>query len=154
MKKAASCLIFLIVTFAASSVVLYWQRNHRSTIFCGSLDDSIRPRDYCLMNPFRDRTPENLAETILQELRSGNTNIIVPYLNDSTGDEKNHFLENEEKYRVESWRIADREDSENKILLRYWVARRNYFDGHLENVSFSFERENNEWKLKQFSAIY
>jgi hypothetical protein len=155
MKKfAVSGLIFLIALFIAISVLLYLQRNSRSTIFCSSLDDSIRPRNYCLMNPFRGKKPEILAETILQELKNGNPNVIVPYLNDLTEDRRNHFLENEEKYQVESWRIADREDSENKISLMYWVSRRNYFDGHLENISFFFELEDNEWKLKQFDATY
>ncbi len=155
MKKfAVSGLIFLIALFVAISVLLYLQRNSHSKIFCSSLDDSIRPRNYCLMNPFRDKKPETLAETVLRELKNGNTNVIVPYLNDLTEDGKSHFLENEGKYQVESWRIADREDSENKISLMYWVARRDYFDGHLESISFFFEFEGNEWKLKQFGAVY
>lgn len=156
MKKfAVSCLISLTTLLVAVAVLLYLQRNSRPVILRSSLDDSIRPRNYCLMNPFRDKQPEKLAETILRQLKNGNTNVIAPYLEGLTEDQKNHFLENEEKYRVENWRVADRaEDSENKISLLYWVSRRNYFDGYLESVSFFFEFENGEWKLKQFGAIY
>lgn len=143
--------LFIVVFFAATLLTLYIQRNSRPTIICSSLDDSIRPRDYCLMNPFRNKQPEILAENVLRELKKGNQNILLDYLSQN---DKVHFLENEKKYQIENWRIGDREDSENQISLMYWVSRRDYYDGHIESVSFFFERNENEWKLKQFSAGY
>lgn len=152
MKRfAVSSLIFFIALFVAVPVVLYLQRNSRPTIICGSLDDSIRPRNYCLMNPYRDKQPEKFAEAILQELKNGNTEIIIPYLKE---DSKNRILESEKKFRVENWRIGNREDSEDKVFVSYWVSRRDYYDGHLEDVSFLFEREGIEWKLIQINAGY
>ncbi len=143
--------LFIFIFFAATLLTLYTQRSLRPALLCTSLDDSIRPRNYCLMNPFRDKQPEVLAEKILQELKNGNTNAILPYLREIN---KNRILEGEKKYQVENWRIGDREDSENQISLFYWVSRKDYLDGHLENISFFFEREDNQWKLKQFEAGY
>jgi hypothetical protein len=143
--------LFIFVFFAATLLTLYIQRNTRPAVFCTSLDDSIRPRDHCLMNPFRDKQPEVLAEKVLQELKTGNRGAILPYLNE---ENKNRILENEKKHQVENWRIGSREDSENQISLMYWVSRKNYYDGLTESVFFFFEREGNEWKLKQFNAGY
>ncbi|HEX8250935.1 MAG TPA: hypothetical protein VF599_22365 [Pyrinomonadaceae bacterium] len=89
------------------------------------------------MNPFRNKQPEKMAEEVLRELKNGNTEAIIPYLNDTSDDRKNQFLENETRYKIENWRIGGREDSADKISLSYWVSRRDYYEGHLENVSFS-----------------
>lgn len=150
---------FLISLFVASLLIfailiLYGQRDSRPTIICTSLDDSIRPRDYCLMNPFRDKQPEFLADKVFHELKNGNTKIILPYLENLNEEQKNHFLENETKYKIENWRIGNRKNAENKSEIMYWVSRRDYFDGHLENVWFSFEFENGEWKIKSWGAGY
>lgn len=148
MKKAV---ISVLIFFTAVSFLLYLQRNSRPALLCTTLDDSIRPRNYCLMNPFRNKQPEKTAEEILRELKNDNTEAIIPYLSD---DQKNHFPENESKYKVENWRIGEREDAEDKISLLYWVSRRDYMPEHLEEVSFFFVRDGNQWKLENFSAIY
>lgn len=143
-----------LICFIAISVLLYWQRNSRPALLCASLDDSIRPRRHCLMNPFRNTEPEKSAEEVLGELRNGNAEVIIPYLNGMTDDQKNHFLENESRYKIENWRIGAREDSADEISLMYWVSRRDYDEGHLEDVSFFFVRDGNQWRLKNFNAIY
>src|SRR5688500_15468139 len=91
--------LFVFVFFAATLLTLYLQRNSRAALFCASLDDSIRPRDHCLMNPFRDKQPEVLAENILRELKNGNRDAILPFLNEVS---KNRIWESEKKYQVET----------------------------------------------------
>lgn len=145
--------LFIFVFFFATLLTLYIQRNSRPTIICTSLDDSIRPRDYCLMNPLRNKQPEILAENVLRELKNGNPNALVPYLNNATEVEKNHFLENENTYKIKNWRIGGREDSEDTIYLTFWVSRENYPD-ILESVHFDFARESDLIKPRNFSAIY
>jgi len=160
MKKIAfSILIFLLVMVITVTTSLYLQRNSRSALLCSSLDDSIRPRNYCLMNPFRNKQPEKMAERILQELKIGNAEVIIPYLNNANEDEKNRFLENEKKYQIKNWRVGSREDSEDEISLMYWVSRQNYHkdhngSDHLEAVNFYFVREENNWNLQDFRAGY
>ena len=147
-----SIALFVFVFFGSVVLIFYIQRDSRPVIACASLDDSIRPRDHCLMNPFRDREPEILAERILQELKNGNTEALLPFSGEKTESNKNHTFEREKEFRVESWHLGDREDSANKVHLKYWAARHKY--DYSEEVHFYLERENNEWKIKDFGAIY
>ncbi len=155
--------LFMFVFFAATLLTLYIQRNSRPALFCTSLDDSIRPRNYCLMNPFRDKQPEILAERIFQELKNGDINILLPYLNglsderNVTEDEIKRFLENEKRYKVKEWRIGNREDSETAIYITYRVSRENYYRDHngndiLENVIFDFDPKSKQ--LRHISLFY
>ncbi len=155
MKRIFIAILLFVSTFIVASTTFYYvKRDSKPVILCTSFDDSIRPRDYCLMNPFRDNQPEILAEEILIQLKNGNPNSIHPYLSESSEDGINHFVENETKYRVENWRIGNRKDSIDKSFIMYWVSRKDYFDGHIENVSFSLAKEGGNWKLKQFNAVY
>ena len=154
MKKflIASLISFALLS-AVSLCVLYVQRNSRPTIFCASLDGSIRPRNRCIMNPFRDKEVEKIAEGILEKLRSGQTDSLIPYLTDLNEDNKNHILEREKEYQVEDWRIGRRTETTDELSLMYWTSRKNY-NGQEEETRFIFVRDNNEWKLKYFGAIY
>jgi hypothetical protein len=147
--------LFIFIFIAATLLTFYIQRNSRPAVFCTSLDHgaAVRPRDYCLMNPFRDKQPEVLAENVLQELKNGNLNAIGPYLLGKTENEKNRLLSNEKAYKIKDWRIGGRQDSENAIFITYWVSRENYPD-ILESVHFGFAREAGEIRPTNFGAIY
>ena len=151
-KFATSVLIFLTAFAIACVCVLYLQRNSSSTIICIKPDNNIRPRTYCLMNPFRDKQAEKIAEGILKNLRNGETDSLLPYLSHLNEDNKNHILEREKEFQITNWRIGRRIDTEDEISLMYWTSRKNY--EWEEEINFDFVRENGEWKLKSFSAIY
>jgi hypothetical protein len=151
--------IFLITLLTGTVLFFYIQRGSRPTVLCASLDDSIRPRDHCLMNPFRDKQPEEMAEKVLEELKNGNMDALLPFDAKATEENRNHHRQSENKYKINYWRIGDRRDSANEISVTYWVARENYYfnqDGSdtLESVIFVFTRESNEIKPKSFSAGY
>ncbi len=155
MKKVLIGLLIFTASFTvAVSSYYYFLRDSRPVVLCTSLDDSIRPRNSCLMNPFRYKQPEILAEAVLEQLKNGNPNSILPYLSESSEDMKKHFVENETKYRVANWRIGDRTDSIAGTYVMYWVSRNDYFNGYEENVFFSVVKEGENWKLKQFNAGY
>src|SRR5664279_952286 len=63
------------------------------------LQDATRPRSYCLMNPFRNRAPETVAEAYLTKLREGRLEVIS---SDIGGSDSNHVLENEKKWPIQS----------------------------------------------------
>jgi hypothetical protein len=152
-----SIALFVFVFCMATLLTFYIQRNSRPVILCTSLDDGMRPRDYCLMNPFRDKEPEILAEKVLRELKTGNVAALLPYLSGLNEDSKNHILNNEKRFRVTGWRIGDRKDTAETILITYWVSREN-FDTEgtviavLEEVTFDFDPKSRE--LGHFSALY
>ncbi len=145
--------MFLVVIGAFISVGgLYLMRESRAALMCTSFDDSIRPRNHCIMNPLRDRRPEAAAETVLGELKAGNADSIRSLVRGDAEAEE-HFFERESKYRVVSWRIGDRTQTSDKLSIHYWVRRANYYDME-ETVNFFFTRSNDEWRLEQFTATY
>jgi hypothetical protein len=152
----------VLISFSAAALLLgaavpslYLRRETRPVVFCGSPDDSIRPKKYCLMNPFRDKRPEFLAEEALRELKNGNSDVISSLLEwEPTKEGKKGFIESERKYRVSDWRIGGREDSEETVFLTYWVFREDYFDGRPESVNFLVVRDGQDWKLQYFNAVY
>lgn len=147
LRRTATILIVLIV---ASAIFLYVTRS-KSVVLRIPPDDTIRPRYHCLLNPFRDKTPEELAELILNKLRDGQVEAISPYIGESK-----IFLEKESQWPVESWRVGNREDKTDKTEIMYWVKRGNgYFrEGYEEEVMFEVGWTEGSWKVKSFSAIY
>ncbi|MEQ1645311.1 MAG: hypothetical protein ABL959_17815 [Pyrinomonadaceae bacterium] len=128
----------------------------RPAIVCSSLDRGTRTRDYCLMNPFRDRGPELAAEKVLVELRDGNVNVLLPFLSD---EGKQRILESEAKYRIKTWHIGRREDTGGGVSITYWVTRENYSNestgvDYIESVNFSLVKSPSTWEVEQFGAIY
>lgn len=132
---------------------LYIFRDSRPVIGCFALDDGIRPRTGCLLNPFRDTSAERKAEAVLQRLREGNIEALLPFLEDLSEDGRNHILDNESSYRIASWRIGSRYELGDNFSIRYWVTRENYA-GIEEEVWFQLVRDSGDWKLVDYSAIY
>lgn len=134
--------------------ILFATKDVRPVIICTSLDHGTRPRQYCVMNPFRNRGPESAAEKVLVELRDGNVNVLQPLLSD---EEKQHILENERKYRIKDWHIGSR-SSGDSIDIVYWVERdaqnlaisANY----VEEVTLTVAKDSSGWKANQYRAIY
>ena len=108
------------------------------------------------MNPFRDKRPELIAEEYLTQMKEGNSNTILPFVNDES---KERIQEGEKKFRIQTWRVGDRRDFADRVEVMYWVTRENYRneatgEDHVESVSFFFDREGNELKLETFTAVY
>lgn len=146
--------VFITVTVLAIALVFHLQKNIHSNFGCYPDDiGAIRPRTTCVLNPLRDKTPEQIAEDILQELRNKRTDVIKPYLREFNKDNQERILENESKLIPYSWRIGDRKDSDSNCHLMYWVMREGYQD-YEESVSFVFVRTERGWKLQTYNAIY
>ena len=84
-------------------------------LFLWSIDDSIRPEMKAIMNPFRDRGPEKVAEKYLTLLKSGNIDSVKEHL----GANKDNIIEEEPRYPIRNWHLSERSDSGNTSLLTY-----------------------------------
>src|SRR5690349_20272328 len=82
-------------------------------------DDSTSSRSYCVMNPFRDKGPENVAVGYLSKLRSGQVQSISCCIHEE------YFVEKEKEWPIQSWRLGNRTDSAGKSVILYWVKRGN-----------------------------
>lgn len=117
-----------------------------------SPDGNMRPRYYCLLNPFRNKEPEIVAEKYLIKLREGQADVISSYV----GARKD-IPEKEKKWPIQSWRVGNREDVSDKSEIMYWVTRGNGYEpkaGYEDSVYFRLLRSGGSWEVKSFSAIY
>jgi hypothetical protein len=143
-----------IALISSIAVLLFSIRHSSPVVICTSLDDSIRPRDHCLLNPFRDRRAEQVSEAILSRLKNGDSDSIKPFLQHRTDDEQMHLIANESKYRILSWRIGGISRISSELSVQYWVKRTAYDDNAEEEVNFFFIEESDSLKLKSMSTIY
>jgi len=147
LRKTSQILALLIVGL---TVTLFLLRSHPVLLRIPT-DDTIRPRSYCLLNPFRDKRPEDVAEAYLNKLREGQVEVISLYIG-----ENKYIPEREKEWPIQSWRVGDREDATERAELMYWVRRGNGYsiDGYEEEVRFTVVRSGGRWEVKSFGAVY
>jgi len=112
----------------------------------------LRPRNFCLMNPFRDRSPERAADSFLEQLKAGHVAVLTPAV---TGpSRKAQTIESETRWPITAWRIGRREDSDEAVEIMYWVKRGNGYsrDGLEEEAYVTVDRRNS--RVTRFEAIY
>lgn len=104
---------------------LYITRNSAVVYRYG--DRAAGQNAFIIQNPFRERGPEDEAEKILQQLKSGNCDgalalpAVVPV---SIGER----CEKEAAYPLQSWSIVDRQDIGKQVILVYKVYRGEHTD--------------------------
>lgn len=146
-------LIFIGASLIGTSATVAWLYiNSGRPIVCFKLDESIRPRTRCILNPFRESDIEREPEAILNQLRNGETGVLYPLLSNRNEDSRNHIIEAEKKYQVKSWRIGDWQNDGNEASVLYWVTRDNY--EWEEEVRFFLKNDTRGWKVNVYTAIY
>lgn len=107
---------------------------------------AVDPADelFVIFNPFRDKTPEVEAEKVFEMIKNGNceqisTNVKID-------------CERENEYKLKSWNLADREETENRINLHYKVYRREA--NHYSNVWITLQKASEKWQLIGYEAWY
>lgn len=145
---AGSVVALLIVVVG---VVVIYIRRDEPTITCVPLDHGTRTRHFCIMNPFRDRRAEAVAEYILEQLKAGNTNVLVPYLSEKEDDDRERYLSNESEYRITSWHNGEVDINGEELSIQYRVSRRNHPG---DEIHFFFARTEGQWMLRSYNAIY
>ena len=140
---------FFAVSFSIT-ILLFLMRS-KPVLLTISADDTIRPPSFCLLNPFRNKEPERVAEKYLSKLRAGVITELAPLIGSNQ-----YILEEEKKWPVQSWRIGNRQDTGEKAEILYWVKRGNGYskDGIEEEVRFFMEESGRNWRVTHYSAIY
>src|SRR5262245_2145673 len=158
MKKTLIRLSLAIAILSAFSAALLYSTRSRPVIFSFSPDpDMVRPRNYCLLNPFRDKSPEIIAEKHLEALRRGDVESIRPFLHYDQDDQEHvhHILDNEKKWPIRSWRIGERQDRPGETELMFWVIRGGDYSKYgEEEVRLWIKQSGSGWSLNSYNAIY
>lgn len=149
-KRVATLVLFGALTGVIGMFIT--RHSHPILVRVNPEPGLLRPRSYCVTNPFRDREPERVAEFHLDQLHRGNTSTIAPF-----ASPRDHILTREKQFPILSWRIGWREDSDTAVGMMYWVRRGGgYASGepYEEEVHFIVSRSGRKWKIDEFSAIY
>jgi hypothetical protein len=154
MKKAlVRPSLSIAILLAVSTALLYSTRSRSVVLSFSQYPDMVRPRTYCLLNPFRDRAPEIIAEKYLKDLRAGDVESIRPFLSE---EETPKILDNEKRWPIQSWYIGDRIDRPEETELIFWVRRERGYpkDTYEEEVRLWIKQSGGRWSLNSYSAIY
>jgi hypothetical protein len=152
-KKIGLGLLKIVFSLAVVSTLLLYLTRSRSVIFSFAVEpDAVRPRNYCILNPFRDKAPEIIAESYLEKMCDGDVESIRPFLQHEA-DQGQHITANERKWPIQSWRIGRRADKADETEMMYWVTRGGGYSGE-EEVHFRIKKSADAWSLKSYSAIY
>ena len=150
MKKCFRLLVPSLIVGVVVLLVLL--RSHPVLLKIPTTDDSINPRYYCIVNPFRDKGPETIAETHLNRLSAGQVETVSCCVG-----ERKYVLEKEKQFPIRSWRLGDRRDDQNGSQLVYWVKRGNGYpaaNGYEAEVHFTVIHVGASWQVRSFSAVY
>lgn len=151
MKRFLLLTLSLLSVLILGTVGLLFLFRSKSVLLRIPPYDTIRPRYYSLLNPFRERAPEIVAESYLNRLRAGQVESISCCIG-----ENRYVLEKEKEWPIQSWRVGNRTDAAARSDIIYWVKRGNGYskDGYEEEVHFTIANVDNKWELRSFSAVY
>ena len=107
-----------------------------------------------IMNPFRDKEPERVANTFLNQLQNAEpASLLRPVIKDETTFE--HICLSEKAHRLKSWNNYTREDTEEGIHLIYWPKRENYnSEGFAPPIIITVTKVGGDQKVISYSAGY
>ena len=107
---------------------------------------------FIVLNPYRDRAPERVADLFLQQLKDGNCEKAMAALHDSFRFQ-HETCEREERYALGSWRLMNRTDEPQKVRMYFSVNRLNY-DGMVGQAWVTVEKRGNQWQATRYDRYY
>jgi len=109
---------------------------------------AVRPRYYCVLNPFRERAPEVAAEDFMMKLRAGRREELNRLVD---AERRAHILMREAQYPIRAWRMCWRSTDRSGANLGYWVTREHYEGEEEIWLDLSYK---GRWIVTGFNAIY
>ena len=101
-----------------------------------------------ILNPFRDRGPERVAESILREVQAGRCDDVTRRLGEVRPDPQ---CPRDTKLRLVSWRLRARDDKASGDTILLFGVRRDFgTDGVLADDPYWFQvrkEPNGQWKV-------
>ena len=105
-----------------------------------------------ILNPFRDRAPERVAEGVLEDLEAGR---IVKALAGVPADpgHRAYLTSQEQRHALGRWCLENRTQSGSTTTLFYMTARGDSWRC-ISPLWIDVERSGNGWKITRFEAWY
>lgn len=103
-----------------------------------------------VMNPFRDRAPEQAAEAVLSGLQRGDTEHALSLVD---GGVPPLVHASEKQYRLRSWKLVRRTDSPSSVELVYRTSR-SADDRAVMPLFVHVRQANDRWRVTRFIVAY
>jgi hypothetical protein len=145
-------ILVIIGLIVASFLYLYITRND-PVLYRSGDRDTAEQGGFVIQNPFRERGPEMLAETILQDVKGGNCQraLSLPAM---AAEKIESTCERESAYPIQSWSLTDRRDLGDQTILTY-KGYRNYGDKISAGlVWIDIQRIGENWRALSYQAYY
>jgi hypothetical protein len=106
-----------------------------------------------ILNPTRNRQPEQAATVILHLLKDGKCEDVVTAM---PGDDryKGYICGKEKEHHLTDWQLVDRTDGLDGSLLHYKAYREDYPAGLYGNIWMRMAEQGGTWKLTSYEAWY
>lgn len=150
-RKALTMLVISCVVAASIATCLFLIRS-RSVLYRGDTRaNPIGEPEFTIFNPFRDRQPEQVAETFLNALGSGSCLQAVSALPIDAAY-REYICDKEKEYPLASWQIKNRTDEPNRVKLFYWCQYRG-FEGQ-GRLWVTIDKAGERWVVTEYERYY
>lgn len=154
LKSLVFISIFITVIFIAVLSTAYFERDSRLKLVCSPFTErkgsQVRS---CIPNPFRDKTPEQTAENLLQSLKNNQIDEVLPYLRSGSKEPEKDIGREREILPVSSWRIINRGiEKDGRYRLSY-VYKQEIFGNEIP-IGFYFTKNQDVWVLSEIETFW
>ena len=143
----------VIATLLIITVLLLSRPMLLKTYLFANMFGTLSDPPLTVMNPLRDKAPENAANNFLKQLQNEEP---AALLRDVIKDEPafQHISQMEKEHRLKTWNDFTREDSAEGVELMYWPQRENYSAGFAPPILITVAKVGGELKVTSYSAGY
>jgi hypothetical protein len=133
------------------TVALYLMRS-RSVLYAGDIaGDPVGESSFSIFNPFRDRSPEHVAETFLELMKGGQCEQAMAAL-PAEQEYRQYICESEKKYPLMSWTLKNRKDEPQKVKMFYWYWPEGS-ESH-DRLWVVAEKCGEQWQITSYERYY
>jgi hypothetical protein len=138
----------VFVAFMVVLLVLFWLR--RPVLFTFADFGEISRPSIAIFNPLRDRTPERIADEMLDDLRRGDVDVAMSQVQGGASPE---IADKERRYQVRRWKLVNRIDHADQVVLYYRIDRG--MSRNLDSeVVVSLQERNRGWVVRDYLPMY
>jgi len=115
---------------------------------------AVDPGDglFVIFNPTRNREPEYAANSLLENFKVGRCHQAIGAL--PKDEYSPNTCEKEEEYKLTSWKLADRKDETDKVILHFKASRKDHPGNAYGNVWITAKKYKDGWKVVRYEAWY
>jgi hypothetical protein len=147
--KIVSCIGILAVIVVCVLILL---TRNRPVLYAYRESGSLHNDPlFVILNPFRNRAPERVAQRFMSQL---NTNLCNSLVQPIRPNYTEMICFEEKKYPVLKFHLANRQDLKNNTKLLYRIERSGLRRNIMTNSILELHKDDSEWRVTDFQPIY